>query len=228
MLNLSEILQVLEYLRKDEAGKPRSPLKCSGASPRTSPFDLLYYPEIHIGPEKAGKARERGRSGEAGASAEMDFEIPVGLGHSTDGFEDFRARRHEGDLGRVQTDRGVEEGRHFALAARFYGIMTDAKFLPNSPARSMPGGSCSSCRPMGVSLTSEARCPYPPIGRHRFPSAAFAPRMRSTGCCLRAGLLHESVQRRYQLLSREVRRGEHGYPPWITRHCRIPDMQDRH
>jgi ribonucleoside-diphosphate reductase alpha chain len=142
-LNLSDnAVEVLEkrYLKKDEAGKPlESPAQMFWrVAKNIALMDLLYYPEVYSGPqERPKKVRSVAGAPEkpevaAGhefaisewdwATVKMAFERLESKGLMKVSWDDFRQL--------VESKKDEARG----VAVRFYELMTEAKFLPNSPA----------------------------------------------------------------------------------------------
>lgn len=142
-MNLSKnAIQVLEkrYLKKDETGKPlETPAEMFWrVAKNIALMDLLYYPEVYSGlakkqkkttfvagapekPETAGE-HEFSLSEWDWATLKMAFSRLESKGLAKISWDDFREL----------VDARKDEIRD--LAVRFYEVMTDVKFLPNSPA----------------------------------------------------------------------------------------------
>jgi len=142
-LNLSEnAIQVLEkrYLKKDEAGKPlETPAEMFWrVAKNIALMDFVYYPEVYAGPER----RQKKTASVAGAPEKPDVAGDLEFAVSEWDWATLKmafTRLESKGLVKLTWDgfrELVETKKHEIreLAVRFYEVMTDAKFLPNSPA----------------------------------------------------------------------------------------------
>ncbi len=142
-MNLSEnAIQVLEkrYLKKDETGKPlESPREMFWrVAKNIALMDFVYYPEVYSGSPR----RPKKMASVAGAPNKPEVAVDLEFSVSEWDWATMKmahARLESKGLTKVSWDefQKLVEARKDEireLAVRFYEVMTEAKFLPNSPA----------------------------------------------------------------------------------------------
>ncbi len=150
-MNLSEnAIQVLEkrYLKKDEAGKPlETPVEMFWrVAKNIALMDLLYTQEAYSGPQDRPKktSSQTGAPGTPEVAPKVTPEIAKDLKFDLsqwdwatvkmafDRLESKGLMKVSWDEFRRLVETKKDEARE--VAVRFFQVMTDAKFLPNSPA----------------------------------------------------------------------------------------------